>query len=44
MGMEQELFKFRSIIGFQGPLAATDTDWKNSKYNVQVEWEAGEIT
>ena len=44
MGMDQELFKFRSIIGHQGPLAATGPDWKGSKYNVQVEWETGEIT
>ena len=44
MGMDQELFKFRAIIGHQGPLAASDPDWKGSKYNVQVEWETGEIT
>ena len=44
MGMDQELFKFRSIIGHQGPLAASDPDWKDSKHNVQVEWETGEIT
>ena len=44
MGMVQELFKFSSIIGHQGPLDASDPDWKGSKYNVQVEWETGEIT
>ena len=22
----------------------TDPDWKGSKYNVQVEWETGEVT
>ena len=44
MGMDQELFKFRSIIGHQGPLAASDPDWKGTKYNVQGEWETGEIT
>ena len=44
MGMDQELFKFRAIIGHQGPLLASDPDWKGSKYNVQVEWETGEIT
>ena len=37
MGMDQELFKFRAIIGHQGPLLASDPDWKGSKYNVQVE-------
>ena len=42
--MDQELFKFRTIIGHQGPLAASDPDWKGSKYNVQVEWETWEIT
>ena len=26
MGMDQELFKFRGIIGHQGPLAASDPD------------------
>ena len=44
MGMHQELFNFRSIIGHQSPLAASDPDWKGSKYNVQVEWETGKIT
>ena len=44
MGMDQELFKFRAIIGHQEPLAASDPDWKGSRYNVQVEWETGEIT
>ena len=44
MGMDQELFKFRAIIGHQSPLLASDPDWKGSKYNVQVEWETGEIT
>ena len=42
MGMDQELYRFRAIIGHQGPLLATDSDWKGS--NVQVEWETGEIT
>ena len=44
MGMDQELYKFRAIIGHQGPLLASDPDWKGSKYNVQVEWETGEVT
>ena len=25
-------------------MAATDPDWNGSKYNVQVEWETGEVT
>ena len=44
MGMDQELYRFRAIIGHQGPLLASDPDRKGSKYNVQVEWETGEIT
>ena len=44
MGMDQELYRFRAIIGHQGPLLASDPDWKQSKYDVQVEWETGEIT
>ena len=44
MGMDQELYRFRAIIGDQGPLLASDPDWEGSKYNVQVEWETGEIT
>ena len=44
MGMDQELSRFRGIIGHQGPLLASDPDWKGCKYNVQVEWETGEIT
>ena len=44
LGMDQELFKFRAIIGHQSPLKATDPDWKGSKYNVQVEWETGQVS
>ena len=44
MGMDQELYRCRAIIGHQGTLLASDSDWKRSKYNVQVEWENGEIT
>ena len=36
MDMDQELYRFRAIIGHQGPLLASDPDWKGSKYNVQV--------
>ena len=44
MGMDQELYRFRAIIGHQGSLLGSGPDWKGSKYNVQVEWETGEIT
>ena len=39
LGLDQELFKFRATTGHQGPLKATDPDWKGSQYNVQVQWE-----
>jgi len=38
------LFQYRDIIGHQGPLQPTDPDYKGSTYNVQVEWETGEIS
>ena len=38
------LFKFRDIVAHQGPLESTDPNHKESKYNVMVEWESGEIT
>ena len=41
---DQELYKFRAIIGHEGPLKATDPNWKGSKWNVQIEWETGEVT
>ena len=44
MGMDQDLHRFRAILGHQGPLHASDPVWNGSKYNVQVEWETWEIT
>ena len=41
---DQELYKFRAIIGDEGLLKATDPNWKGSKWNFQIEWETGEIT
>ena len=29
--MDQELYRFRAIIGHEGPLKATDPNWKGSK-------------
>ena len=43
LGMDEELSKFRAIIGHKGPMKATDPEWKGSKYNAQVEWETGEF-
>ena len=42
--MDQELYRFRAFIGREGPLKATDCSWKGAKYNIQVEWETGDIT
>ena len=42
--ISDDLFKFRALIGHQGPLKPTDPNWKGSKFNVFVEWETGEKT
>ena len=42
--ISDDLFKFRALIGHQGPLKATDPNWKGCKYNVLVDWETGEKT
>ena len=42
--MDQELYRFRAIIGHKGTLKATDPNWKDSKWNGQIEWETGEIS
>ena len=41
---QEDLYKFRAIPGYQGPLSPQDENYKGSKYNVMVEWETGEIT
>ena len=42
--INDDLFKFRALIGHQGPLKPTDPNWKGCKLNVLVEWETGEKT
>ena len=42
--ISDDLFKFRALIGHQGPLKPTDPNWKGCKYNVLVDWEIGEKT
>ena len=42
--MDQVLYRFRAIIGHKGPLKVTNPNWKDSKWNVQIEWETSEIT
>ncbi len=42
---EQEVFwRFKRISSHQGPLSPGHPDYNGSTYNVQVEWENGEIT
>ena len=42
--ISDDLFKFRALIGHQGPLKPTDLNWKGCKFNVLVEWETGKKT
>ena len=42
--ISDDLYKFRALIGHQGPLKAKDPNWKGCKYNVLVDWETGEKT
>ena len=39
--ISDDLYKFRALIGHQGPLKATDPNWKGCKYNVLVDWVTG---
>ena len=38
------IWKFKRIIGHEGPLNTNHDNYKGSLYNVMVEWESGEIT
>ena len=42
--ISDDLFKFRTLIGHQGPIKPTDPNWKGCKYNVLVDWETREKT
>ena len=42
--ISDDLYKFRDLIGHQGPLKTTDPNWKGCKYNVLLDWETGEKT
>jgi hypothetical protein len=41
---DEIVWRFKRIVGHQGPLLWHDTDYNGSKFNVLVEWENGEIT
>jgi hypothetical protein len=38
------VWRFRRIVGHQGPLLRHDKDYNGSRFNLLVEWENGEIT
>lgn len=40
---EPDVWKFKDIIGHQGPIDSSYKDYKESTYNVGNEWENGEI-
>ena len=41
---EGYVWNYRKILAHRGPLTHRDSLYKNSKYNVSIEWENGEIT
>ena len=38
------LWKYKRIVGHEGPLTEDDKTYNGSSYNVMIEWENGEIT
>ena len=38
------VWKFREIKDHEGPLKPSDKRYKGSRFNVQIEWESGEVT
>ena len=41
---DEGVYKFKRIIAHQGLLKPGHYDWKESKYNLLIEWESGEQT
>ena len=41
---DETVWKFRRIVSHKGPLSPDHTDYKGSSYNINIEWETGEIT
>ncbi len=41
---EETIWKFKRIVGHQGPLNSSDRGYSGSKWNVMIEWETGEVT
>eukprot|EP00934_Nitzschia_sp_Nitz4_P009388 Nitzschia sp. Nitz4//scaffold547_size3361//334//3245//NITZ4_009269-RA/size3361-snap-gene-0.1-mRNA-1//-1//CDS//3329554282//9378//frame0 len=44
MALEEELEDDGRICSHQGPLTKEDPEWRGSTWNLQIEWENGEIT
>ena len=42
--LDRDEWRFKAIIGHQGPLSKGDKNYKGSQFNVLVSWEAGEAT
>ena len=42
--LNSDEWKFKDIIGHQGPLSKGDKNYKGSRFNVLVSWETGEST
>ena len=38
------LWRFKRIVAHQGPLDPSSPHYRGSSYNVQIEWENGELT
>ena len=38
------VWKYKQIVGHEGPLKPTDKNYKGSKWNVLVQWETDEVT
>ena len=43
MGMDQELYRFRAIIGHQGPLLASDQNWKEANIMFKLKGRLGRL-
>ena len=43
MGMDQKLYRFRAIIGHQGPLLASDPDWKEANIMFKLNGSLGRL-
>ena len=40
----EQIYKFKEVVGHQGPLKPGDSDYKGSRYNLMTHWEDGSYT